>query len=150
MNNPKYVPKTLSRADRLKQIDSIQKGTVRPQLASFRSRRSNHVVDFEKRYKGHKVSDVGWIHQNLMTRRGIEKVLAKGRAAYYTSGSRPNQTPTSWARARLASVLLGRGAFKVDRHIALKHGRRKWLESLGITSRSISARHKPKNKNKSS
>ena len=60
-----------------------------------------------------------------MTRKGIDKVLAKGRAAYYTSGSRPNQTPTSWARARLASVLLKGPAYKVDKHIVKKHARAK-------------------------
>jgi len=43
-----------------------------------------------------------------------EKVLKKGRGAFSSSGSRPGQTAESWARARLASFALGRGAYKAD------------------------------------
>ena len=43
--------------------------------------------------------------------------MAKGRAAYFTSGSRPNQTSDSWALARLASVIMNGGARKVDQKI---------------------------------
>ena len=63
-----------------------------------------------------------------MTRKGIDKVLDKGRAAYFTSGSRPNQTPESWALARLASVLVKGPAYKFDEKIALRHGRKKWIQ----------------------
>jgi hypothetical protein len=124
--NPKYVPDSLTASDRRKQIQSIKQGRRRPKLESFKSKRSRHVRDFESRY-GVKVSDFAWIDKHLLTRKGIDKVVAKGKAAYYTSGSRPNQTPTSWALARLASVLLKRGAYKIDESIAKRHGRRKWL-----------------------
>ena len=90
------------------------------------------MIDFEKKFK-YKITDRQKIHRDMLTEAGIEKVLDKGRAAYFSSGSRPNQTPESWALARLASVLLGRKSFEVDRAIALRHGRKKWLESLKTT-----------------
>lgn len=53
----------------------------------------------------------------------LKQVVAKGRGAYYSSGSRPNQTPHSWAYARLASVLLGGPALQVDRGEMSLHGK---------------------------
>ena len=44
----------------------------------------------------------------------LQKILKKGRGAYYSSGSRPNQTQHSWAMARLASAITGGPAAKVD------------------------------------
>ena len=41
----------------------------------------------------------------------------KGMGAYYSGGSRPNQTPFSWGLARLASVIMGGNARKVDKKI---------------------------------
>ena len=55
-----------------------------------------------------------FISKNIISKTGIDKILAKGRGAYYSSGSRPNQTPESWARARLASVIMNGPARKVD------------------------------------
>ena len=44
----------------------------------------------------------------------LQKIVQKGEGAYYSSGSRPNQTPQSWGIARLASALTGGPAAKVD------------------------------------
>lgn len=44
----------------------------------------------------------------------LKKIVQKGEGAYYSSGSRPNQTPQSWGLARLASSLTGGPASKVD------------------------------------
>ena len=51
----------------------------------------------------------------------MEKILNKGRGAYYSSGSRPNQTAESWAIARLGSALTGGPSAKYDMHL-LKEG----------------------------
>ena len=126
--NPKYIPPSLSSQDRKKQIRSIKNKTKRPYLKSFRSSKSKWVKDFENKYKT-KITDDEFIHKNLITSKGIQKILQKGMAAYYNSGSRPNQTPQSWARARLASVLMKGPAFKIDEKIARMHGRRKWLNN---------------------
>ncbi len=45
----------------------------------------------------------------------------KGEGAFYSSGSRPNQTPQSWAYARVYSYLLGGPARKVDSDITKKY-----------------------------
>jgi len=50
----------------------------------------------------------------------LNGIVRKGKGAYYSSGSRPNQTPESWAYARLASALTGGPASKVDAHL-LRH-----------------------------
>lgn len=115
-----YVPKSLTPEDKKKQIKSIKEGKERPKVESFKSRRSSHVIKFEKRF-GKKITDDAWISKNLLTRTGINKILDKGRGAYYSSGSRPNQTAASWARARLASALTGGAAAKVDKDILEKY-----------------------------
>lgn len=115
-----YVPKSLTPEDKKKQIKSIKEGKERPKVESFKSRRSSHVIKFEKRF-GKKITDDAWISKNLLTRTGINKILDKGRGAYYSSGSRPNQTADSWARARLASALTGGAAAKVDKDILEKY-----------------------------
>jgi hypothetical protein len=124
MNNSKipkqYVPKSLSREDTIKQIKSIKEGKDRPKVDSFKSKRSSHVVKFEKKY-GTKITDDDFISKNIISKTGINKILSKGRGAYYSSGSRPNQTADSWARARLASVITGGAARKVDKDIWEKY-----------------------------
>ena len=113
---PEYAPKSLTPADRKKQIKSIKEGKERPKVESFKSKRSSHVADFEKKY-GYKITNDSRISKEIISKTGINKILAKGRGAYYSAGSRPNQTPDSWARARLASVILGRGARKIEKAI---------------------------------
>jgi len=115
-----YVPKSLSAEDKKKQIKSIKEGKDRPKVESFKSKRSSHVIKFEKRY-GKKITDDAWIGKNLLRPAGIKQILKKGAGAYYSSGSRPNQTVASWSRARLASALTGGAAAKVDKDILEKY-----------------------------
>ena len=114
--NPKYLPKSLTPSDRKKQLKSIQAGTDRPKLKSYKSKRSSHAVNFENKYKT-KITDINFVKKNIIRKEGIDKILSKGRGAYYSSGSRPNQTPDSWAYSRLASVIMGGRARKVDKDI---------------------------------
>ena len=113
--NPKYVPKSLSESDKKKQIKSIKEGKDRPKV-NYETKRSSHVVAFEKKY-GEKITNDSFISKNIISKTGIDKILAKGRGAYYSAGSRPNVTAEQWARGRLASVILGKGARKVDQEI---------------------------------
>ena len=53
--------------------------------------------------------------------KGMEEIIDKGKGAYYSSGSRPNQTPDSWGKARLASVLVGGPSRKIDKKIVDKY-----------------------------
>ena len=107
----KYVPDSLSKKDKEKQIKSISEGKKRPKV-SAPSRRSTWVVKFEKKY-GYNIRDPR-VSKEILTKTGMDKILNKGRGAYYTGGSRPNQTPDSWAYARLASVIMNGPARKVD------------------------------------
>ena len=45
----------------------------------------------------------------------LKKVMKRGQGAYFSSGSRPGQTPTSWGLSRARSFASGKGgARKAD------------------------------------
>ena len=110
--NPKYVPKSLSAKDKKKQEKSIRQGTDRPKV-DYKTKRSSHVVKFEKKY-GTKITNKSFIYKNIISKTGVDKILEKGMGAYYSAGSRPNVSKEQWAHARLASVIMGGAARKVD------------------------------------
>ena len=114
-NIPANYLKGLNKADREKQIKSIFEGKVRPDTKAP-EKKSKFVVDFEKKY-GKKITDEDFIHKNIITRTGQKQIIKKGMGAYFSSGSRPNQTPQSWSYARLASVIMGGAARKSDKKI---------------------------------
>lgn len=115
-----YLPKYLTKKDKQKQIASIVGKTNRPKLKSFKSKKSNWVTKFENKYN-QKINNKSWIHTNIISKKGQKLILDKGKAAYYTNGSRPNQTIFSWAYGRLASVLMGGPARKIDKKIWNKY-----------------------------
>ncbi len=115
-----YVPATLTPADKKKQVKSILDKKKRPKVESFESKRSPHVVKFEKKY-GVKITNKQYIYKNIISKTGVDKILAKGKAAYFSSGSRPNQNVFSWSNARLASVITGGPARRVDKAIWEKY-----------------------------
>lgn len=116
---PETYMKGLKGYDRQKQIKSIFEGKDRPKTKAP-NKRSSWVEKFEKKYKT-KITDEDFIHKNIITRTGQKQIIAKGAAAYYTSGSRPNQTPSSWGLARLASVILGGPSRRIDKNIWEKY-----------------------------
>jgi hypothetical protein len=52
--------------------------------------------------------------------KGLKRMFKKGQGAYFSSGSRPNQTGHSWGYARMASAITGGKASAVDYHIIKK------------------------------
>jgi hypothetical protein len=103
--------------DRRRQIKSIIEGKERPQnLKGFKSKRSSWAKKFEDKY-GTKISDKEFITKNIISETGRELIIKKGKGAYFSGGSRPNQNPFSWGLARLASVIMGGPARKVDQKI---------------------------------
>lgn len=118
--NKKYIPSSLTKSDLLKQIKSIKMKSKRPKLDSFKSRQSNWVKKFKKKY-GVPITDLEFIDNYILKKKGSDAILLKGRGAYYSSGSRPNQTEHSWAYARLASVILGGPARNIDNSIWEKY-----------------------------
>ena len=125
--NPNYT-KGLSAEERKKQVSLINKSKreyertgkveARPRVSADSTPRSSHAAAFEKRY-GYKISELSKVKRDFPDT-DVEKILSKGRAAYASSGSRPNVTPEQWAKARLASVLTGGKALNVDKsHVGL-------------------------------
>ena len=119
--NPQYLA-GLTPQQRLLQQKAIRKsqseyektGLVedRPKVSQKATPRSKHAINFEKKY-GFSVSDIPRVKKEFPDV-DVEGILSKGRAAYASSGSRPNTTAEAWARARLASALTGGKAAKVD------------------------------------
>lgn len=91
------------------------KVVTRPKVSSAPTPRSSHAIKFENRY-GYKVSDTAKVKRDFPDT-DVAGILAKGRAAYASSGSRPNVTPEQWAKARLASVLTGGKALQIDKDL---------------------------------
>lgn len=128
MNIPnKYIPRHLTRKDYIKQKRNITNTRKlykkkiyknRPRVQSFKSKKSPHVENAKKMYKVKNiVPSKALAKASKCSIRGLRRITKKGRGAYYSSGSRPNQTAQSWARARLASALTGGPASKYDHHI---------------------------------
>ena len=107
--------------ERQAQIKSIIEGTKRPET-SFKTKRSKWVKMYEDKY-GHKITDKEFLYKNIISKTGAEKIIMRGKGAYYSGGSRPNQTPFSWALSRLASVIMGGNARKVDKDIWDKYNK---------------------------
>lgn len=125
----RYLPRQLTSKDREKQRKGIEKSrrlyqkgiyVPRPRV-SFKSKPSGHVRRAKAMYG---VDHIGPT-QELAKASGcsvsvLKAIIRKGEGAYYSGGSRPNQTAQSWAMARLASALTGGNSSKVDFHLLRK------------------------------
>ena len=141
----KYLPKSMSRKDRKKQkkkLLSARKGykkgkyVDRPKVKSFKSVESPHVKKAKRMYKVKTLK----VNKELEKRTGctkkcLRKIIKKGMGAYYSSGSRPNQSGSSWGIARLASSITGGKAAAVDYKI-LEEGCRNDSRALKLAKRS--------------
>lgn len=126
----RYIPSSLTRKDRARQKTEIFKSKrmyrlgrfyTRKRVASYRSRRSNHLSRARKIYHVDNLTP----NRALAKKTGcslaaLKKIVQKGEGAYYSSGSRPNQTPHSWGLARLASSLTSGKSAAVDYDILEK------------------------------
>ena len=127
----RYVPGNLSGKDKKLQLKMLKKSRkmyknkkyfTRKKVASFKNKKSSHIQRAQKIYGIKNVTP----NKELVKKTGcslnaLNKIVKKGEGAYYSSGSRPNQTPQSWGLARLASSITGGNAAIVDYHI-LKDG----------------------------
>jgi len=127
---PKKYTARLSRKDKTKQKKSIKKSIRsykkgeyidRPKLKSYKSKKSSWVVKFEKKY-GENVKSYKEIEKATgIPVKALKSVVKKGKGAYYSSGSRPNQTAESWGKARMYSYIMGGPTRKYDKHITDKY-----------------------------
>jgi len=88
---------------------------TRPKVSDKPTPRSQHAAKFERTY-GYKISEIPKVKRDFPDT-DVDMILSKGRAAYASSGSRPNVSPEAWAKARLASVLTGGKALKIDKDL---------------------------------
>jgi hypothetical protein len=120
----RYLPKMLNKKDNEKQLKMLRKSQeqykkgqyyTREKVASFKGKKSNHIANARKIYKIENITPTKELALktgcNLET---LNKILRKGEGAYFSSGSRPNQTAQSWGLARLASALTSGKAAAVD------------------------------------
>ena len=126
----RYLPKMLSKKDKKKQASMLQKSRklykkgkyyTRKALPSYKNKPSNHIVNARKIYGIDKITPSKEL--SLKTGCSIEalkQIVKKGEGAYFSSGSRPNQTAQSWGLARLASSITAGKAAAVDYDILEK------------------------------
>lgn len=127
----KYVPKNLSKKDEKKQKRMLKLSQklynkkeyyIREKVKSFKSKKSQHIIKAEKVYNIKKIIPNKELSKKTgCSITGLRKIVKKGQGAYYSSGSRPNQTAHSWGRARLASAITGAKSSQIDYHILKKH-----------------------------
>ena len=127
----RYVPNHLSSKDKKLQLKMLKKSRkmyknkkyfTRKNVSSFKNKKSSHIQRAQKIYGIKNVTP----NKELVNKTGcsldaLNKIVKKGEGAYFSSGSRPNQTAQSWGLARLASSITGGNAAIVDYHI-LKDG----------------------------
>lgn len=129
--NLRYLPKRLTRKDKKKQGKELiksrkfyKKGIYysRPKVMSFKSKKSSHILKAKKMYHVDKIGATDELAKATgCSKKALAKIINKGAGAYYSSGSRPNQTAQSWGVARLASSITAGKAAAVDYNI-LKEG----------------------------
>jgi len=107
--------------ERRKQIKSIVEKTDRPKLKDKKKVVSTWTQKFKNKYGDiTKLEDIA--KATGINIKALKEVENKGRGAFYSSGSRPGQTPQSWSRARLYAFLMGGSAVrKVDKSIIEKY-----------------------------
>lgn len=142
--NLRYLPKRLTRKDRKKQSSELSKSRrlykqkiyhTRPKVTSFQSKKSIHITKAEKMYHVDKIGATDALSKaTKCSKKALAKIINKGAGAYYSSGSRPNQTAQSWGIARLASSITGGKAAALDYRI-LEEGCKPNSKALTLAKR---------------
>jgi len=120
----RYLPNKLTKKDKARQVRMLKKSRKmykkgvyysRDKVKSFKSKPSNHIKNALRIYKIDSVIP----NKQLSDATGcslsaLNQIVKKGEGAYFSSGSRPNQSAQSWGLARLASSLTSGKAAAVD------------------------------------
>jgi hypothetical protein len=136
----RYLPKRLTRSDKKKQLNMLLKSKkmykqhkyyTRKSVSSYKNKKSSHLSDASRIYNIKNITP----NQELAQKTGcklsaLKQIVKKGQGAYFSSGSRPNQTAQSWGLARLASSLTAGKAAAVDFDIiskGCKHNKKAYI-----------------------
>ena len=126
----RYVPSKLTDKDKKKQVKMLLKSQqlykkkkyyTRKPLISYTHKKSKHLAHAYKIYNIRNIIP----NKELALKTGcdleaLKQIVKKGEGAYYSSGSRPNQTAQSWGLARLASSITAGKSASVDYDIINK------------------------------
>jgi len=123
----KYLPSLNQIKDMQKQVKMLMKSKkqykkhkffTRKKISSYTSKPSNHILNARKIYNIKNITPNAELAQKTgCSLSALKKIVRKGEGAYYSSGSRPNQTSQSWGLARLASSITAGKAAAVDYNI---------------------------------
>ena len=141
----RYIPDYLKSKDKKKQKRELKKSRkrykekkyyTRKKIKSFKNKVSPHIKKAMRMYKVDNVRPT----RSLAKATGcsisaLRQIVKKGQGAYFSSGSRPNQTAHSWGHARLASSITGGKAAAVDLHV-LEKGCKKNSKALRLAKKS--------------
>ena len=120
----RYLPAQLSARDKKKQAQMLIRSKrlykkheyyTRKRLSSYKNKTSKHIRNAQKIYRLKKI-----IPNNELAKKtgcslsALNQIVRKGEGAYFSSGSRPNQTAQSWGLARLASSITAGKAAAID------------------------------------
>jgi hypothetical protein len=142
----RYLPKNLTRKDRKKQGRELMKSRrlykkgiyhSRPKMESFKSKKSKHIIAAEKIYGVDKIGATNKLAKLTgCSKAALAKIINKGAGAYFSSGSRPNQSAQSWGIARLASAITSGKAAAVDYSI-LQKGCKSTSKALRLAKKAV-------------
>jgi hypothetical protein len=120
----RYLPKRLTTKDKKKQYNMLMKSRKlyknnkyfsRKPLKSFHSKTSKHITNAKKIYNVNAIGATNELSKKTgCSKSALQKIISKGEGAYFSSGSRPNQSGQSWGIARLASSISSGKAAAVD------------------------------------
>ena len=142
----RYVPKKLTRKDKAtakrelnisRKLYKTKQYYTRKKVPSFHSKPSKHIVKARKVYGVEKIMPSPILAKKTGCALDVlQKIVNKGEGAYFSSGSRPNQTAQSWGYARLASAITGGKASAVD-YTILEKGCSKNSKALRMAKKSM-------------
>lgn len=120
----RYLPNTLTKKDKKKQLRMLVKSKklyktkkyyVRKSVSSYTNKPSIHIINARKIYNISQIKPSKELSRKTgCSLSALHQIVKKGEGAYFSSGSRPNQTAQSWGYARLASSITGGKAAAVD------------------------------------
>ena len=126
----RYLPTRLTKKDRKRQIQMLLKSRKsykkhqyynREKVSSYNHKVSSHILDARKIYHIDNIRPSKELSKVTgCSISALKQIVKKGEGAYYSSGSRPNQSAQSWGLARLASSITSGKAAAVDYSIIEK------------------------------
>ena len=120
----RYLPAQLNARDKQKQVRMLlqskrlykkQQYYTRKPLSSYKNKTSKHIRNAQRIYKIQQINPSNELAKKTgCSLSALNQIVRKGEGAYFSSGSRPNQTAQSWGLARLASSITAGKAAAVD------------------------------------